>query len=493
MQVRGRAESRKSGRVAAWAVVEAVTGAFFSTVTYLLMTWWVPAEEIGLGLLALALGQMAASLVEFVFSDFVIANPDLEKRKLGELNAANIGLGIAMAALLALVAPPLERALEAPGLSHALWMLASIIVCSGIGAIPLACMKRDMAFDLLARRTLGVRVLSGCLGLGMAWFGFGVLAIVVQQITLSVANVVILLVLRRLPLARPGRSDVVASAFRFAGGNIFPSFMSGNVNRLLVFVVGFIASPTEVAFVGMATRIVDALTFPLIGGLGQVTLPILSRAKAQGYVLAETYRKAASLTSVVAIPAFVGLAICSPMLTAVILAPRWAPAAFFISSLALERAIRIIVSLNGPLVTISGHSPANFRLSLVDIGFGLLLLMILGQFGIVAGMIGWSMKAIVYIPLSWRTAQKFSGISVRQQIAASRNAIVAAFGMAMASMLAGSLIAKLVGAESLKALLAVEIVVGVGSYLAILHCLDRTLVRFIIAQIRHAPASPGRP
>ncbi|HEV8247136.1 MAG TPA: oligosaccharide flippase family protein, partial [Polyangiaceae bacterium] len=394
------AASPLASRVALWSVVDSVTGSVFSTGTYLVMTWFVSGTEFGVAMLALAVAQTLSAAVESLFLDYVVSRPELTREQLGVFHGATMLVAAILAAALVCVAPALELALGAPGLGHALQALSFIILCSGLSAVPLACLKRDLAFATLARRTVVVRILACLLGLWLAHAKAGLWAVIGQQLALSLANTLVLLFIRPLALAQPLQPAILRPALSFVAGGFLPGLIAGNINRLLTFAMGFVAGPQDVAFVGMAARILDALTFPVLGGLGQVTLPILARARARGYPIAETYRKAATITTAIAMPVFFGLAVSAMPFTGSFLAARWAPTGAFLTLLAVERGLRVQCATNAALLTALGRTPFNLKISVVDLCTGMLLLYALRAHGPRVALVGWCLKAAVYIPIS---------------------------------------------------------------------------------------------
>ena len=469
--------SPRSSRAALWSMADAVTASVFSTLTYLIMSWFIPTAEFGVGMLAIAVAMIVGSAVEALFSDYIIANPRLRRVQLRVLGGASLTVAVTLAVAMVLAAPVIQRATGAPNLAVALRALTSVVLCAGLSAVPLACLKRDMAFATLARRTVVVRLLSCGLGLVLALRGFGLWSIVGQQIALSGVNAVVLLTIRPVGFGPPWRFRTLRPAFGFVAGNFFPAVMSGNVNRILILVVGTVAGPSDVAFVSMAARIVDAVTFPLLGGLGQVTLPILARARAAGQPLGETYRKAASLTSAIAMPAFFGLAALAPAFTAAVLAPRWAPTAAFLSLLAAERGVRISCALNQPLLSALGRPLANLKISLLDTTVGLTLLAAMSGRGAVYGIAGWCAKAFVYLPVSLTTTAHLSGIAAGTLARASRTALVTSVGMVGACLAVGAALPAVGVVPNPRVLLALQLVLGGLAYVGLFRLLESGAVQ----------------
>lgn len=440
-----------------------MSGSLLSIATMLSIAWLIPTSEFGLGMVVLSVTQMVASAIEIVFADYAVASPSLDARDLRSLNAANLIVACLTACAFlgagAFAAGDTDWARIGPALMAA----SAALVCSGLSAMPTALLKRDLAFGALTRRTWLVRVLSCGVGVALAAWGCGLWALVAQQLAFSVTNALVLTTISPVGFAKP-ESRALVPALKFLAGNFVPSLMAGNVNRLLIFLVGTTTSPAAAGFVAMAARILDAVTFPVLGGIGQATLPLIVRARSRGVGSAEVFERATLLTCAAAMPVFFGLGACAPALVGTVLAPEWAPAASLLAILAMERALRISRAVAPPLLTAIGRPEVNLHVTVADLALGYGLLLFGSTFGDLAAIGAWCLKSLVYLPLSAYGVKRVAGVPLTTQARAAWPPLVASALMVGAAALTANLANRVPWLEHPPLVLLLQAAVGATVY-----------------------------
>ena len=132
-----------------------------------------------------------------VFVDSGMANALIQKKDPDDLDFSsvfwfNLSFGVLLYALLFLFAPLIARMYHDARLTPTLRVLGLTLVVAGVKNVQQAYVSKTLQFKRFFFATLGGTLFSAALGIGMALRGFGVWALVAQQLSNVAVNTVIL-------------------------------------------------------------------------------------------------------------------------------------------------------------------------------------------------------------------------------------------------------------------------------------------------------------
>ncbi len=172
---------------------------------------------------------------------------------------------------------PVEFAEKSTELRNVLWVLAITLPIRSLTLINEAMMQRAMDFKRLATPTNGSTILGGIVGVIMAIAGYGIWAMVGQQLV-QVASAAFLIF--KVDAWRPSMrfvGDKARELTRFSSGSAVMSL--GNVinERGADILIGAMFGPLAVGLYRFASRFVTMLLNIATNALGAISIPELSR------------------------------------------------------------------------------------------------------------------------------------------------------------------------------------------------------------------------
>ena len=269
------------------------------------------------------------------FSDALIQRRDLDPEHVDTAFALLAGLGAGAALLLWAAAPLLAALFGEAELRSMLPVLAVALPFVGVSAVYGSLLQRDLRFPALAVRSALAQAAGFATALGMARAGYGPYALVGYFLCARVLDAALLAAIsRRLPGPRWSRAalaDIVGFG-RHRVGNQAIGFVVMQVDR---FSAGLFLGPVAVGLYSTAERIATALVGGLSGVLGRVAFPVLSARQAEPAAFRQGLADVLLAGNALAMPAFVGLALVSGDLVALLFSEGWAGAAAPLALLAL--------------------------------------------------------------------------------------------------------------------------------------------------------------
>jgi O-antigen/teichoic acid export membrane protein len=232
--------------------------------------------------------------------------------------------------------------------------LSPVVLMKGLVVVQEARLRRDMRFRELALRTNVAVLAGGLVGIGGAIAGWGVWALVAQQLTTALLEVAILWAISGW---RPG--------FRFssqAARDLLSFSASGSLTSLAVFanarvdalLIGLFFGPIAVGLYRLASRAVDAVVDLTVKALQAVALPELSRLQDEPAHFSQRCLGIVKLSSLLSLPALGALFAAADSVMAVV-GKEWGPAAPVLRLLCLAGAARALLLLIGPMLQALGR------------------------------------------------------------------------------------------------------------------------------------------
>jgi len=279
------------------------------------------------------------------FAQLGVAPAVVQKANLSDDDIAagfsvSLVLGAGFTAVTFFAAPLAESFFEMSGLAQVIRVLAASFFITSVGIVPNALLRRAMRFRSLALIEISAYLVGyGLVGLGCAWAGYGVWALVAATLTQALITAFgsfFLANFRRLKLkhTKNARSHFLAfgSKYSLIG---FVEFLSFNVDSIIV------GKLTGQSLVGQYNRAMLLANLPVqqpVSVLTRVLLPSLAQAQSEP----EKFRTGVQVSIIaVAFYAFVVSAIISVSardIVELLLGPQWGMAAEVLVVLAIGAA-----------------------------------------------------------------------------------------------------------------------------------------------------------
>lgn len=370
-----------------------------------LMVFFILARLLGpadFGLVALAnvfLVFMQLFLGEG-FAKALIQRQHIEKAHLDTVFWLNLAVSILLCGATLAFANTIAQIFEEPALGPILRGVSVLFIVSSFSTVQQAVLERDFAFKAIAMRSLLGIALSGVVGVAMALSGFGVWSLVGQQIVYEVVSAIVLWQLSDWRPAWHISWQHLQELWNFGvtilGFNVL-IFFHTRVDDLLI---GYFLDTTALGYYSLAHRILATMTNLLINTSNQVALPTFSRLQDNLEQLRIAYYQAIQLSSLIAFPAFFGVAVLAQELIIVIFGNQWLPAVPVLQLLSLAGAIRSATYFKTSVLMAINQPQWSLGLGVVDTTLSLIAFAVAAPWGITA--IAWAYLIRGYVMLPFR-------------------------------------------------------------------------------------------
>jgi len=286
------------------------------------------------------------------------------------------------------LARPISLLFHEPQLARLLCWSSLALVFNAMSAIHGTLFIRAMDFRRPAIRTLVANVAGGAIGVGMAVAGYGVWALVGQQLISSLAGAIF--IWSASPYRPSARFSLahLRDLFGVSSSILATSFLWFFSSRLDQIVIGRFAGVPVLGFYVIAGKVPDLANTVTQQPMTEVSLPALSRLQNDHEQMRKAIYKGMELHALVAFAVFVGIATVAPDLVPFLFGSKWAAAGGLCSLLSLSALVNALQIFFYPALMATGGA-GNYVLLSVFHAIGVLVACVVGiQFGVTWLVVG---------------------------------------------------------------------------------------------------------
>jgi PST family polysaccharide transporter len=303
-------------------------------------------------------------------------------------------------------------------------VLALRLVFDALAIVPDALLRRRYAVRAITIRGAAANGLAAVAAIGMAATGYGVWALVIQQVVLGAVGATVAWSAAPfrpgLPRIWPAR-DIWSYA---AGASLFRSvdFCSANLDR---FLIGRYRSAADLGYYAVGLR-VQLLMLELIVGnaLRLVALPLFARLGGNPPALRLAFLRTVSVVAMVAFPCIAGAAVLAGTLIPLAFGNTWRVAVPVVQLMLTEALVLSLAMLNSALLRALGKPQQWLLVQSVGFTVGTLLVWAVVHQSIMLVAAAVLAKTMMVFPLHLHLAKRECGFTLTEYLHVLRAPLV---------------------------------------------------------------------
>ena len=398
-----------------WSGVERLSSNFVQFVVTLVMARMLTPHDYGVvGMLAVFIA-VSQSLVDSGFSQALIRKQDRTDVDNSTVFYFNIVIGVLIYLILFVCAPLIAKFYEEPILTDITRVLSLTVIINSLAVVQRALLSADVDFKTQAKVTLTAALLSGAVGITMAATGFGVWAIVGQQMTIVVMSTVMLWTLAHWHPIWAYSWKSFREMFGFGSKLMLSGLLNTLYNNIYLLIIGKVFSANDL---GHYTRAHQFSEFPsqnLNNIITRVSYPVLCKID-DDMQLAAAYRKLIRMSGFIMFPMMLGLAAVAKPLVLVLLTEKWQFASTLLTIICFSMMWYPVHSLNLNLLQVKGRSDLFLKLEIIKklIGVGILCATV--PFGLIAMCCGSILTSLICLVVNTYYTGKLINVGFLRQM-----------------------------------------------------------------------------
>ena len=375
----------------------------------------VPEDFGTLALLALFLG-IASLFVDVGFTSALIQRQDTTRLDESTVFWFNIGAAVIMTLVLLASAPWIADFFALPVLMQLTMLMACNVLISAMGSIHSTLLSKRLDFKTPMKIGAFSTIISGGVGVYMAWAGYGVWALAYQTLASTLVGTMLLWIFSSWrPLFRFS-GDSFKRLFGFSSWLFGARLLDTVYQRGYTLLIGKYYGAHDLGIYYRADNTQQLPASMLTGVLSRVAFPVFSSVGHDKALLRRGVRLSARSMMLIIGPSMAGLSALAVPLIRVVFGEQWLPAAPILQVLCLLGLMWPLHVINLNVLHAQGHAKLSFRLAIIKKSSGIVLLVIGSFFGIMG--IAWSrvVQGVIGFIINGYYTGKFLDYGVREQI-----------------------------------------------------------------------------
>lgn len=389
-------QKTKSGLL--WSSVERFSNQgvqfFFSIILARLLS----PSDYGIVAMVVIFFAIAQTFVDSGFSSAIVRKKDRTEADLSTCFYFNILVGFGFYILLFLCSPFIAEFYDQPILSPIVKISGLNVLINSLCIVQQAQFTIRIDFKTQAKVTLTSTVISGIIGILMAYLGYGVWALVWQGVTGSFIRMLLLWIFSKWRPRESFSKDSFHYLFGYGSKLLASGLLDTTYNNIYPIVIGKFYSPAQLGNFSRAQGWASLPSSNITGILQRVTFPVLTEMQDDDERLATNYRKLLRMSAFVVFPLMMLLAAVASPLVRVVITSKWDACVPYLQIICFAMMWYPIHAINLNLLQVKGRSDLFLRLEIIKKVVGVSVMCVTIPLGVKAmcyGMIFNSVNALL--------------------------------------------------------------------------------------------------
>lgn len=382
---------------------------------------------------------LANVFVSSGFGNALIQKKDANETDFSSVFYFNVVLSVVLYAAIFFCAPLVSELYEMPELTPVFRVMGLRLIVAAMNTVQQAYVSRHMLFKRFFLSTLGGTLMSGVVGIVMAYYGFGIWALVAQyMVNTTIATVVLFVTVKwrpRLAFSFSRLKGLISYGWKL----LVSELVNTGYTELRSLIIGLKYSSADLAYYTKGQSFPKLLVVNINSSIQSVLFPALSKAQEDIARLKDMTRRALRTNSYLILPLVVGFALVAEPFVRLLLTERWLECVPYLQVYCLSYSFMPMQSANLQAIKALGRTDIYLKLEIVKkaVGIGALLAaMPFGTFAIAASAVASNILAVL---INAVPNKKLFGYSFWEQIKDLFNGILPLAAMVATVLLVGML------------------------------------------------------
>ena len=384
-----------------WSAFDSILGQGVTFIVSLVLARILMPDEYGLLGLAVIFTTIMNSIVDSGLSNALIRKNDVSDDDYSTMFYSNMVLSIIMYLILFFGAPSIALFFDKPELVDIVRVSGLVVIINALSIVQYTILSKRIDFKTKTKASFIAAILSGGIGIVMAFAGFGVWALVAQLLSKQFIYTLCLWIFNHwLP-----KLVFCKSSFKYMWGFGWKLLVSDLLNttwsQIYQMVVGKFYSPATLGQYTRSREYASVFSNNINTIVSRVSFPVLAEIQDDKQRLVAAYRKIITTTMFVTAVCMISMGAVAEPLIYCMIGPQWHQAATFLPFICMSLSLIPLHAINLNMLKVQGRSDLFLKLeiykkliSVVPICLGIFVdiyWMIVGS--VVTGFIGYLLNS----------------------------------------------------------------------------------------------------
>lgn len=376
--------SEKSRTGFLWDFIGTVFRQFSMLAVTVVLARIIEPEQFGVIGMAMVFVSITQVIVDVGFTQGIIQKKKVSDEELSTIFYFNLIISIFLSFIIYLLAPIIGEFYRHKQVTDVLRYLAIMPIITAFAKVQSALLFRNMKFKVLALRDILGTIVGGIVGVSAALLGFGVMALVFQQITTSLVITIVMWIGSKWIPRRYFSFNKIKNILSFSSYVFFDQVMRQIFMKIDTLFIGKVFSASILGFYSRAESLNSQILHYTTASIGKVIFPTLSKLQDNKEKFKEVYFKFFQLSATIGVLLVGFLFYMSDYIVIGLLGDKWVQSASIFQILVFRIPFSPYGAIMGKSILSMGHSKTKFKVSQI-IRLVMITPLIIGYFSGILG------------------------------------------------------------------------------------------------------------
>lgn len=369
-----------------------------------------------------------------VFVDSGLGNALIQKKDADDLDFSsvfyfNIIMCSVLYLLMFLAAPFIASFYNDSTLTPVIRVLSLTLVISGVKNVQHAYVSRTMQFKRFFFATLGGTIGAAIVGIYLAYRGYGVWALVAQQIFNATVDTIILWITVKWRPKKMFSIDRLKALFSYGWKLLVSALLDTGYTELRQLIIGKKYTSADLAYYNRGNTFPHLIIDNVNTSINSVLFPTMSQVQDNKDRLKEMTRRSMKTSTYIMAPLMMGMAFCAEPIVRLLLTDKWLECVPYMRIFCIAFMFYPIHTANLNAIKAMGRSDIFLRLENIKKIVGLVILSVSMWFGVLAMAYSLLLSTFLSTVINSWPNRKLMDYSYRDQMRDIMPSILLAIGM----------------------------------------------------------------
>ena len=323
-----------------WTYAERILAQFITILVTIILARMIAPDDYGLIAIVNVFINIANAFVTSGFGNALIQKKDADEVDFATTFFFSLLFSTGLYAIIFLSSDALAQFYRMPDLKLVTRIMALRLPIAAINSIQHAYVSKQMAFKKFFFSTLGGTMISAMIGIGMAYAGAGIWALVAQYLTNVCIDTVVLCFTSGWHLKFCYSNQRMKSLFSYGWKIMFVGVMTTLYSNLRNLVIGKKYTSADLAYSEKGEQFPSAIAGNINSSITKVLFPVLADCQNDKNQLKRIVRRSIKVGAYVLFPVLFGLAMVSESFVRLLLTEEWIECVPFLQVMCIVYALQ---------------------------------------------------------------------------------------------------------------------------------------------------------
>lgn len=324
-----------------------------------------------------------------VFVDSGLGTALIQKKNADDLDFSsvfyfNIMICLVLYGVMFVAAPFIADFYHLPHLTPVIRVLSLTLIVSGVRNIQQSYVSKNLIFKKFFFATIGGTLGSAVVGIAMAYMGYGVWALVGQQLTNVTLGTLILWAIVHWRPKLMFSLQRLKGLFNYGWKLLVSALIDVVYGQLRQLIIGRIYTAKDLAFYNQGHHFPNVIVSNINTSIDSVLLPAMAAEQDNKERVRAMTRRAISISTYIMMPMMMGLAVCAEPVVRLVLTEKWLPSVPFLRVFCFTFAFWPVHTANLNAIKALGRSDLFLKLEVIKKFIGLAAILITMNISVMA-------------------------------------------------------------------------------------------------------------